>query len=131
MARALALWDETRQQLSASEYYALWRDDRVRDAGIVSDQVEAVGLYDKQGRLLAPPRKDRPMLSHLPGQALRGEAVALLQQENGGSHFSLFLPVHADPGATSCSAMSASNSISPANCGAHRPTAMPTWRICA
>ena len=98
MARALALWDETRQQLSASEYYALWRDDRVRDAGIVSDQVEAVGLYDKQGRLLAPPRKDRPMLSHLPGQALRGEAVALLQQENGGSHFSLFLPVHADPG---------------------------------
>jgi len=92
-AQALALWDETRQQLSFTEYYTLWRDDRVRDAGMVSDNVEGVALYDKQGHIVAPARPDRPMLASLPGQA----PLALLQQKNGGSHFSIFLPVHADP----------------------------------
>jgi len=83
----------TRQQLSFTEYYTLWRDDRVRDAGMVSDNVEGVALYDKQGHIVAPARPDRPMLASLPGQA----PLALLQQKNGGSHFSIFLPVHADP----------------------------------
>ena len=96
-AQALALWDETRQQLSYSDYYPLWRDDRVRDAGMVPDRVEGVALYDKQGRILAPARPDRPMLSQLPGAVLQGVNAALLQQENGRSHFSTFLPVHADP----------------------------------
>lgn len=93
MAQTLALWDETRQQLAFSEYYALWRDDRVRDAGMVSNRVEGVALYDKRGRILAPAHKDRPMLSELPGRA----PLALLQQDRDGGHFSLFLPVYADP----------------------------------
>ncbi len=97
MAQALALWDETRQQLSFSEYYQLWRDDRVRDAGMISDKVAGVALYDKQGRILAPSHPDRPMLAKLPGEALQGVTTALLQRENGGSRFSLFVPVHADP----------------------------------
>ncbi|MDO9224674.1 MAG: EAL domain-containing protein [Pseudomonadota bacterium] len=93
MAQTLALWDETRQQLAFSEYYTLWRDDRVRDAGMVSNRVEGVALYDKRGRILAPAHKDRPMLSELPGRA----PLALLQQDRDGGHFSLFLPVYADP----------------------------------
>jgi diguanylate cyclase (GGDEF)-like protein len=97
MALALARWDETRQQLSFTEYYTLWRDTRVHDAGMVSNRVESIALYDKQGRILAPAHPDRPMLSLLPEQALRGEQTALLQQENGRSHFTVFLPVHADP----------------------------------
>ncbi|MBU1665389.1 MAG: diguanylate cyclase, partial [Gammaproteobacteria bacterium] len=97
MAQALALWDETRQQLSFTEYYSLWRDTRTRDAGMISDAVEGVALYDKRGRILAPARLDRPMLAQLPGPVLQGEYAALLQQEKGHSHFSIFLPVHADP----------------------------------
>jgi len=97
MAQALALWDETRQQLSSTVYYTLWRDNRVRDAGMVSDEVEGVGLYDKQGQILAPAPLERPMLGQLPGAALQGVNAALLQRENGKSHFSIFLPVHADP----------------------------------
>ncbi len=94
MARTLALWDETRQQLSSPDYYALWRDNRVRDAGMVNDQVEGVGLYDKQGRLLAPPAPGHPMPASLPGRA----PLTLLQQEDGRSHFAVFQPVYADPG---------------------------------
>lgn len=97
MAQALALWDETRQQLSFTEYYSLWRDTRTRDAGMISDEVEAVALYDKHGHILAPARPDRPMLAQLPNQVLQGGNFALLRQENGRSHFSIFLPVHADP----------------------------------
>jgi diguanylate cyclase (GGDEF)-like protein len=93
MAQALALWDETRQQMSFTEYYTLWRDDRSRDAGMVSERVEGVALYDKRGHILAPPHKDRPMPLERPGQA----RTAVLQQEAGGSRFSVFLPVHADP----------------------------------
>jgi len=97
MAQALALWDETRQQLSFTEYYSLWRDTRARDAGMISDEVEAVALYDKRGHILAPARPDHPMLEKLPDQVLRGGNSALLQQENGRGLFSIFLPVHADP----------------------------------
>jgi diguanylate cyclase (GGDEF)-like protein len=97
VAQALALWDETRQQLSFPQYYTLWRDDRVRDAGVVSDKVEGVALYDKEGRILAPALPDRPMLNRVPGEALQGANTALLRQEQGRSHFFIFLPAHADP----------------------------------
>jgi diguanylate cyclase (GGDEF)-like protein len=96
MAQALAHWDETRQQLSHSDYYTLWRDNRVRDAGMATDRVRAVALYDKLGQVLAPARADRPMPATLPGQAPR----ALVLDEDGGSQFILFVPVHADPGET-------------------------------
>ncbi|MDD5391139.1 MAG: EAL domain-containing protein [Gallionellaceae bacterium] len=93
MAQALALWDETRQQLSFTEYYTLWRDSRTRDAGMISDEVEGVALYDKRGHILAPARPDSPMLDKLPGPP----PLALLQRETSGSHLYMFLPVHADP----------------------------------
>lgn len=94
VAQALARWDETRQQLSFSEYYTLWRDDRVRDAGMVSDRVEGVALYDKRGHILAPAHIKRPMPDDMPG----GSPLSLLQMDKDGSHFSVFLPVYADPG---------------------------------
>lgn len=93
MARGLAHWDETRQHLSFSEYYTLWRDDRVRDAGMVSDQVAGVALYDKQGHILAPPHRDRAMPVNLPGPT----PMAVLRQEGGHLYYTLYVPVHADP----------------------------------
>ena len=93
LARALALWDETRQQLVFTDYYTLWRDARVRDAGMVPESVEAVGLYDKQGRILVAPAAAHPLLRQVPGVA----PLFLLQREHGRSYFLVFLPVHADP----------------------------------
>lgn len=94
MGQALALWNETRQQLTFSEYYTLWRDDRVEDAGMLPKRVKGVALYDKRGQILAPPHPMRPMHAELPGQA----PLTLLQQEGNKSYFTLYLPVHADPG---------------------------------
>jgi diguanylate cyclase (GGDEF)-like protein len=93
VAQALANWDETRQQLAFSDYYSLWRDKRVTDAGMVSDRVLGVALYDKQGNILAPSRVDRPMPAKLPGQP----PLALLMKEKSGSHLLVFVPAHADP----------------------------------
>ncbi len=92
-AQTLALWDETRQQLSFPDYYTLWRDDRVRDAGMIKGKDEAVALHDRHGRILAPPHPDRPMPLNAP-QA----ATGLLQLEQGKSHYTLFQAVYADPG---------------------------------
>ena len=93
MLQNLARWDETRQQLSFTGYYSLWRDNRVHDAGMAFGRVEAVALYDKEGHILAPPQPNRPMLVNLPGPT----PLALVANERGKSRFYLFLPVHADP----------------------------------
>ena len=53
---ALGRWDETRQQLIYPDYYVMWRDLRVRDAGMLPAYVSGVALYDKQGHILAEPR---------------------------------------------------------------------------
>lgn len=92
-ANDLALWDETRQQLSFPDYYALWRDSRVRDAGMVSDAVQAVALYDKHGRILAPASAKQAMPQRLPGTS----PIALLGVEGDSIRLTLFRPVHADP----------------------------------
>lgn len=93
IAQTLALWDETRQQLSFPEYYTLWRDTRTRDAGMISDQVEGVALYDKRGRILAPARADSPMPADLP----RPAPITRLRRESGKSHLLIVQPVYADP----------------------------------
>jgi diguanylate cyclase (GGDEF)-like protein len=92
-AQSLARWDETRQQLVYPEYYAMWRDLRVRDAGMVSANVVGVALYDKTGRILGVPR-GASMPERLTGAPVRrtrfagaGDACNLL----------VLFPVHADP----------------------------------
>lgn len=91
-ADTLAKWDETRQQLIDSEYYALWRDLRVRDAGMVPDAIKVVALYDKSGVILDQPRGEQ-MPSRLRNPLRRVQFVG-----NGepGQMLVLF-PVHADP----------------------------------
>ena len=93
MAQDLANWDETRQQLMFSDYYSLWRDLRVRDAGMISNSVDAVALYNKEGRILAEPRGET-MPTTLP---IKTKNVLFSSQE-GHSHLFIFFPVYADPG---------------------------------
>jgi len=92
MAEALGRWDETRQQLIHSDYYAMWRDLRVRDAGMVPDVVKAVALYDKNGSILDEPRGEK-----MPVRL--GKPVRRIQYVGNGEpgHILVIFPVHADP----------------------------------
>lgn len=89
----LGQWEETRQQLFNPDYYALWRDDRVRDAGMMPASVKAVVLYDKQGRILNNAAGPEPMPLNLPGKA--PGAFHLRQGERDWILY--FIPIHADP----------------------------------
>jgi diguanylate cyclase (GGDEF)-like protein len=55
----LALWDETRQQLVSPEYYAIWRDQRVREAGMLPSTTASVTLYRADGSILNPSASNR------------------------------------------------------------------------
>ena len=48
----LSGWDETKQQLFFPDYYALWRDNRVRDAGLLPSSASKTALYGKDTFML-------------------------------------------------------------------------------
>ncbi len=93
LGEALAHWDETKQQLMYSDYYAIWRDSRVRDAGMVPGDVDDVALYDKNGQILEAPAGPDALPIKLPGRP----PLFLFQKELGHEHFHYYTPVHADP----------------------------------
>lgn len=94
IGRSLAEWDETRQQLAYPGYYTVWRDIRVRDSGRLPGSVDAVGLYDKHGRILQPDPSPDPMPATVPTGAT---PRFLFNNEAGHAHSVLITPVHADP----------------------------------
>ncbi len=91
-SETLAQWEETRQQLFLPDYYALWRDDRVRDAGMIPTSVKAVGLYDKHGRILNNAVGRDPMPLILPTSA----PLAVYRNEQGRDRLYFFRAIHAD-----------------------------------
>ncbi len=92
-AKALAEWDETRQQLAYDEYYPLWRDQRVKASGLIPGSIAAVGLYHPGGGILS---RDNP--GHMP-EALPARApAALVVKEQGRDWLYHFFPIYADPG---------------------------------
>jgi diguanylate cyclase (GGDEF)-like protein len=90
---ALGQWEETRQQLYFPDYYALWRDDRVHDAGMIPSTVKAVALYDKLGHILNNASGPEPMPLILPG----GVPGAFYRREQERDWILYFVPIHADP----------------------------------
>jgi diguanylate cyclase (GGDEF)-like protein len=90
---ALAQWEETRQQMAFPEYYPVWRDSRVGDAGIVPTSVISVALYDKSGTILAVQNGPLALPTRIPGKP------PLLQYEfSAGQHqLEFFIAVYADP----------------------------------
>ena len=97
LAKDLSDWDETRQQLAYTGYYTVWRDTRVRDTGRLPNSVDAVGLYDKAGRILAPDPSPDPMPAVVPTGPVPRFMFANLA---GHAHAVLITPVHADPAGT-------------------------------
>lgn len=93
VGKALAGWEETRQQLIFDEYYTLWRDVRVRDARIVPASTDTVALYDKLGRLLKPQLNGEPMPARLPVAT----PALFVVREQGQDHLYSYFPIHADP----------------------------------
>ncbi len=92
-AMSLAQWDETRQQLVFPEYYPVWRDSRVRDAGMISSDIESVALYDRTGRILSAKSAPNGLPNLLPGKPPLFFYIA-----NAGRHqIDYFSPVYADP----------------------------------
>jgi hypothetical protein len=92
MALALARWDETKQQLVFPDYYSLWRDLRVRDAGMVSSSVLGVALYDKKGHILGEPRGEAMPEALVP-------PISALTFSRAGDDTRLYIsfPIYADP----------------------------------
>ncbi|MEW5786215.1 MAG: EAL domain-containing protein [Pseudomonadota bacterium] len=92
-ADTIVQWEETLQQLYHPDYYALWRDDRVRDAGLLGGGLRVVALYDRQGRIFNGVPGPDPMPLELP--VATGQAQFLNQGSQGTLLY--FVPVHADP----------------------------------
>lgn len=96
IGNALATWDETKQQLVFPEYYSLWRDSRVRDAGMLPSTADSVALYDKNGNILARDNATDPLPTRLAGNP----PLSYLKLEQEHHNLLVFLPVYADPGQT-------------------------------
>ncbi len=91
----LAQWDETKQQLIFPEYYTLWRDNRVRNVGLLPNSADTVALYDKSGKILLDANSPDPMPTRMTGTAPK--AVLFRDQRHDHEHLYYFMPVHADP----------------------------------
>lgn len=92
----LGKWEETKQQLVYKEFYTLWRDDRVRDSGLLPVVYRAVALYDKDGHILAQPTAGGPMPNLMPGRT--GQYYSGDKATAEALYY--FFPIHADPDKT-------------------------------
>ncbi len=94
VAKALAVWDETRQQLEDPTYYAYWRNSRVLSSGLLPSTTDAVELYDVHGRTLS--KETREGETAMPAQIGQDNLRVTLVRENGHNHFILFFPIFSD-----------------------------------
>ncbi|MBI5936739.1 MAG: bifunctional diguanylate cyclase/phosphodiesterase [Betaproteobacteria bacterium] len=91
--KSLSEWDESRQQLMYRQFYPLWRDQRVRSAGLVPETINDIALYDRNGRILAPSGNKEPMPDNMPRQG-----GTLYVNEGGHIHMYSFFPIFAESG---------------------------------
>ena len=90
--RALAAWDEVRQQLADSTYYAYWRGYRLMRSDLLPDHVLAAELYGTNGRSLSVSPE-----SPLPAEIHPGDSAIFAQAEDGRVYLYHFSPVE-EPG---------------------------------
>jgi diguanylate cyclase (GGDEF)-like protein len=94
VAQDLAQWEETRQQLAFSDYYALWRDSRVRDSNKLPASVRSIALYDKTGSILARQTGNNVLPNRLPGKP----PISYYVTDHGQQQVDYYIPVYADAG---------------------------------
>ncbi len=94
VAKVLAAWDETRQQLEDPAYYAYWRNSRVMSSDILPATTDGIELYDVHGQTLSKEMRkgEASMPSHIGQENLR----LTLSRESGHDHFLLFFPIFND-----------------------------------
>ena len=97
-ARALASWDETRQQLVLPEYYTYWRDQRVYESGRLSSRFARAALYDPAGALLAPSTPKDSWPATLPTGNLAQQPSSWLADDAGTVVLYHAFPVYSDEG---------------------------------
>jgi diguanylate cyclase (GGDEF)-like protein len=90
--KSLTQWDEARVQLEDSTYYSYWRNARALSAGVLPKSLDAVDLYDRQGRNLSHARTDE---STMPPVILDMRPTVI--QERGHAHLYVFARFYADP----------------------------------
>ncbi|MGV8991413.1 MAG: putative bifunctional diguanylate cyclase/phosphodiesterase [Thiobacillus sp.] len=92
-ANALAMmqWDEARQQLENPTYYGYWRNSRARSAGVISDNLDAVDLYNLEGRNLSASFAGEAIM---PVQIDTKNLQHFMVQENGHGHLYYFFPFY-------------------------------------
>lgn len=94
-AETLMQWDEARQQLENPAYYSYWRNSRALAVGMLPDTLDAVDLYDLQGRTLnrsAAPAGEGSMPERIATQDLQ----PFLAHEYGHDHQYFFFPFYLD-----------------------------------
>lgn len=91
VGRELAAWEETRAQLDQGALYLNWRDSEAWNAGLLPCTTDALALYDRNGRILAPDHSAEAMPATLPvGDLPRFETSRLA----GHEHIVFYLPIH-------------------------------------
>lgn len=94
VAKAMAAWDETRQQLEDPTYYAYWRNSRVLSSGLLPSTTDAIELYDVQGRTLS--KETREGEAAMPAHIGQDNLRVILMRESEHDHFILFFPIFSD-----------------------------------
>ncbi len=94
VAQTLATWDETKQQLEDPNYYAYWRNLRVLTSGLRLPAMEAVELYDIQGKTLS--KEIREGAAAMPKQIGPENLRLVLTRAHGREYLILFFPIFSD-----------------------------------
>ena len=92
-AKTLAEWDETKQQLVYNEFYPLWRDERVKNSGLMPNSLASVALYDLKGRILS-----NNATGHMPESLPVSAPAGIILKENSRDWLYYFFPIYNDPG---------------------------------
>jgi len=93
VAHTLTQWDEARAQLEDPTYYGYWRNSRALAAGVLPESLDAVDLYDPEGRNLSPVTSNE---AYMPAQIGPQDMQPVLAHEGGHAHLYFFFPFYHD-----------------------------------
>lgn len=95
LARDLATWDETIQQLGAPTFYQYWRQQRVASLGFLPGYFDELELYNRQGKPLAA-----KLAPGMPATVNAADAGAYIINTSGDhDHLLVVSPVRVQPDA--------------------------------
>lgn len=94
VAKVVADWDETKQQLEDPAYYAYWRNSRILSSGLLPASFNDIELYDVNGKTLS--KEPRTRKTQLPDRFQLESTPLILVNEAGDQNLILFFPIFSD-----------------------------------